>query len=79
MTLEDEHGKINVAVWRQIAEKQWGPFLEARLLMVEGKLEAENRVRPLIVLRLHDVTLLSTLDVRSGDFRCMQRNRDGNH
>ena len=69
VTLEDEHGMINVVVWRQLAERQRRPFLEARLLMVEGKLEAENGVRHLIARRLHDLTpLLGSLDVRSRDF-----------
>ena len=69
ITLEDEHGMINVVVWRQLAERQRRPFLEARLLMVEGRLEAENGVRHLIARRLHDLTpLLGGLDVRSRDF-----------
>ncbi|NLB57609.1 MAG: error-prone DNA polymerase, partial [Gammaproteobacteria bacterium] len=69
VTLEDEHGMINVVVWRQLAERQRRPFLEARLLMVEGKLESENGVRHLIARRLHDLTpLLGSLDVRSRDF-----------
>jgi len=70
VTLEDEHGMINVVVWRQLAERQRRPFLESRLLMVEGTLEAESGVRHLIARRLHDLTpLLSSLDVRSRDFR----------
>lgn len=70
VTLEDEHGMVNVVVWRQVAERQRRPFLESRLLMVEGTLEAENGVRHLIAKRLHDLTpLLSSLDVRSRDFR----------
>lgn len=70
VTLEDEHGMINVVVWRQVAERQRRPFLESRLLMVEGTLEAENGVRHLIAKRLHDLTsLMSSLDVRSRDFR----------
>ncbi|QDH69982.1 error-prone DNA polymerase [Lysobacter alkalisoli] len=69
VTLEDEHGMINVVVWRQVADRQRRPFLESRLLMVEGKLEAENGVRHLIARQLHDLTpLLSSLDVRSRDF-----------
>ena len=70
VTLEDEHGMINVVVWRQLAERQRRPFLEAKLLMVEGRLEAENGVRHLIARRLHDLTpLLGRLDTRSRDFR----------
>lgn len=70
VTLEDEHGMINVVVWRQLAERQRREFLESRLLMVEGKLEAESGVRHLIARRLHDLTpLLDNLDVRSRNFR----------
>jgi error-prone DNA polymerase len=70
VTLEDEHGMINVVVWRQVAERQRRAFLESRLMMVEGTLEAGNGVRHLIAKRLHDVTsLLDGLDVRSRDFR----------
>ena len=69
VTLEDEHGMINVVVWRQLAERQRQPFLEARLLLVEGRLEAENGVRHLVARRLQDLTpLLGHLDVRSRDF-----------
>jgi error-prone DNA polymerase len=59
-----------VVVWRQLAERQRRPFLESRLLMVEGTLEAESGVRHLIARRLHDLTpMLSNLDVRSRNFR----------
>ena len=69
VTLEDEHGMINVVVWRQLAERQRQPFLGARLLLVEGRLEAENGVRHLVARRLQDLTpLLGHLDVRSRDF-----------
>ncbi|HJR14996.1 MAG TPA: error-prone DNA polymerase [Rhodanobacteraceae bacterium] len=70
VTLEDEHGMINVVVWRQLAERQRRPFLESSLMMVEGTLEAVSGVRHLIAKRLHDLTpLLSNLDVRSRNFR----------
>ena len=69
ITLEDEHGMINVVVWRQLAERQRRPFLESRLLMVEGTLEVEGEVRHLVARRLHDLTpLLGNLDTRSRDF-----------
>lgn len=70
VTLEDEHGMINVVVWQQVAERQRRPFLEARLMMVEGKLEAEHGVRHLVAKTLHDLTpLLGSLAVRSRDFQ----------
>jgi error-prone DNA polymerase len=70
VTLEDEHGMINVVVWRQLAERQRRVLLEARLLQVDGRLESEAGVRHLIADRLHDLTpLLNNLDVRSRDFQ----------
>ncbi|MCW4455391.1 error-prone DNA polymerase [Flavobacterium sp. MXW15] len=69
VTLEDEHGMVNVVVWRQLAERQRPVFLEARLMRVDGRLESENGVRHLIARRLHDLTpLLGSLDIRSRDF-----------
>ncbi|MCK7594440.1 error-prone DNA polymerase [Pseudomarimonas salicorniae] len=70
VTLEDEFGMINVVVWRQVAEAQRRPLVESRLLMVEGRLQAEAGVRHLVARRLHDLSgLLDGLDVRSRDFR----------
>ncbi|MDH5823065.1 error-prone DNA polymerase [Luteimonas sp. RD2P54] len=69
MTLEDEHGMVNVVIRRDIAEAQRRPFLESRLLQVEGRLQAVAGVRHLVARRLHDLTaLLQGLDVRSRDF-----------
>ncbi len=69
MTLADEHGTTNVVVWKQVADQQRQPFLASKLMMVEGRLEAEHGVRHLIARRLHDLTpLLGSLDVRSRDF-----------
>jgi len=69
ITLEDEHGPINVVVWRQVAERQHRPYLEARLLGVEGRWETVDGVCHLIARRLLDLSpLLGELDVRSRDF-----------
>ncbi|EKT4449056.1 error-prone DNA polymerase [Pseudomonas putida] len=69
VTLEDEHGMVNVVVWRDIAERQRRALVGAQLLKVSGRLEQENGVRHLIARRLEDVTpLLQGLDVRSRDF-----------
>ncbi|WP_149194655.1 error-prone DNA polymerase [Luteimonas suaedae] len=69
MTLEDEHGMVNVVVRKDIAEAQWRAYLESRLLQVEGRLQAVAGVRHLVARRLHDLTsLLQGLDVRSRDF-----------
>lgn len=70
VTLEDEFGMINVIVWRDLAERQRRPFLSARLLQVDGTLEAKDGVRHVIAGRLSDLSsLLAGLDVRSRDFR----------
>ncbi|EKT4559631.1 error-prone DNA polymerase [Pseudomonas putida] len=69
VTLEDEHGMVNVVVWRDIAERQRRALVGAQLLKVSGRLVQENGVRHLIARRLEDVTpLLQGLDVRSRDF-----------
>jgi error-prone DNA polymerase len=69
VTLEDEHGLINVVVWRHVAEAQRLPLLQARLLAVEGQWEQVEGVSHLIAHRLKDLTsLLGALDTRSRDF-----------
>ena len=69
ITLEDEHGPVNVVVWRHVAERQHRPYLESRLLGVEGRWETVDGVHHLIARRLLDLSpLLGTLDVRSRDF-----------
>nr|NOY04203.1 error-prone DNA polymerase [Gammaproteobacteria bacterium] len=69
VTLEDEHGMVNVVVWRALAERQRRALVGAQLLKVSGRLEQQDGVRHLIARRLEDVTaLLQGLDVRSRDF-----------
>jgi error-prone DNA polymerase len=69
VTLEDEHGLINVVVWRRVAEAQRRVLLQARLLAVEGQWEHVDGVSHLIAHRLKDLTpLLGVLDARSRDF-----------
>ncbi|MCY1338790.1 Error-prone DNA polymerase [compost metagenome] len=69
ITLEDEFGMLNVVVWHDLAERQRQPFLEARLMQVDGTLESESGVRHVIAGRLLDLgELLDGLDVRSRDF-----------
>ena len=69
VTLEDEFGLINVVVWHHLAQRQRRPFLEARLMQVDGELEVKDGVRHLIAKRLHDLSpWLASLDVRSRDF-----------
>ena len=69
VTLEDEFGMVNVVVWHHLAQRQRRPFLEARLMQVDGELEVKDGVRHLIAKRLHDLSpWLASLDVRSRDF-----------
>ncbi|MDH4562226.1 error-prone DNA polymerase [Pseudomonas sp. BN411] len=69
VTLEDEHGMVNVVVWHDLAERQRRVLVVSQLLQVDGRLESVDGVRHLIARRLHDLTpLLSGLDVRSRDF-----------
>jgi error-prone DNA polymerase len=69
LTLEDEHGLVNVVIWRHVAETQRRALLEARLLAVEGQWEHVDGVSHLIAHRLQDLTvLLGALDARSRDF-----------
>ncbi|WP_313629474.1 error-prone DNA polymerase [Pseudomonas sp.] len=69
VTLEDEHGMINVVVWRDLAERQRLALVGSRLLKVDGRWEAVGEVRHLIAGRLTDLSaLLDGMDVRSRDF-----------
>ncbi|MGN6705815.1 MAG: error-prone DNA polymerase [Rhodanobacter sp.] len=69
ITIEDEHGAINVVVWSQVAERQRRAYLEARLLGVEGQWECVDGVAHLIARRLTDMSAwLGELDSRSRDF-----------
>jgi len=69
VTLEDEHGMINVVVWRDLAERQRRVLVGSQLLLIQGRLESKDGVRHLIARRLQDLTsLLTGLDVRSRDF-----------
>lgn len=69
VTLEDEHGMINVVVWRTLAERQRKELVLSQLLQVQGKLEHKEGVRHLIAGKLTDLTpMLQGLDTRSRDF-----------
>ncbi len=69
ITIEDEHGFINVVVWKDVAERQRRAYLEARLLGVEGQWERVDGVSHLIARRLTDISAwLGSLDSRSRDF-----------
>jgi error-prone DNA polymerase len=69
VTIEDEHGMVNVIVWRKTAELQHRVLLESQLLAIDGQWEVQDGVCHLIAHHLRDLThLLGSLDTRSRDF-----------
>ena len=58
MTIEDETGFSNLVVFQKLFEKYRKEILQARLLMVEGKLQKEGEVIHVIVRRCYDLSKL---------------------
>jgi error-prone DNA polymerase len=58
ITIEDETGFSNLVVFPNIFDKYRKEILQAKLLMVEGKLQREGEVVHIIVSRCFDVTKL---------------------
>jgi error-prone DNA polymerase len=64
ITLEDETGVTNIIVFRKLFDTYRAPILQARLLMVEGKLQRQGEVIHIIVHRCYDFSkLLRQLNV----------------
>lgn len=69
VTLEDEHGMVNVVVWPDVALRRRKALLGARLLAVRGRWEETDGVRHLIAYELQDWSrLLGDLPAASRDF-----------
>jgi error-prone DNA polymerase len=69
LTMEDEHGLINVIVWRDVAETYRRVLFESQLLGVDGKWGRLDGACHLVASRLLNMTtLLGWVDVRSRDF-----------
>ena len=69
VTLEDEHGSINLIVWRDVAERQRQALIGSRLMGVAGKLQMEGEVMHVIAHRLVDLSRwLGRLRSASRDF-----------
>jgi error-prone DNA polymerase len=69
VTLEDEHGMVNVIVWPHLAIRQRKALLQSRLLAVRGRWERVDGVEHLIAGRMEDLSgLLGGLPVESRDF-----------
>ncbi|CAN5328562.1 error-prone DNA polymerase [soil metagenome] len=58
ITIEDETGFSNLVVWEKLFDKYRKEILQARLLMVEGKLQIEGEVIHVIVKRCFNLTAL---------------------
>jgi len=70
VSLEDEHGVVQVIVWRHVREAQRQVLLQSRLLAVKGKWQREGMVCNLIASKLVDLTpWLGRLATESRDFR----------
>jgi error-prone DNA polymerase len=70
ISLEDEHGVVQVIVWKSVREAQRSQVLNAKLLGVLGTWQREGDVRNLIARRLVDLTpMLGRLAAPSRDFR----------
>ena len=69
VSLEDEHGTVQVIVWRGLRERQRQALMRARLLGVYGIWQREGEVRNLIAKHLVDLTpWLGRLAAPSRDF-----------
>ena len=69
VTLEDEHGSINLIVWRDVAERQRQALIGSRLLGLAGRLQREGEVMHVIAHRLVDLSRwLGRLRPASRDF-----------
>ncbi|ASU34210.1 error-prone DNA polymerase [Mucilaginibacter xinganensis] len=58
ITIEDETGFSNLVVWEKVFETHRKEILQARLLMVEGKLQIEGEVIHVIVKRCFNLSAL---------------------
>ena len=69
ISLEDEHGTVQVIVWNKVREKQRPEVLKSKLLGVYGIWQREGEVRNLIARHFVDLTpMLGRLAAPSRDF-----------
>ena len=70
VSLEDEHGSVQVIVWKSLRDRQRQELLASRLMGVYGCWQVANDVCNLIADTLFDLTpLLGRLGSQSRDFR----------
>jgi error-prone DNA polymerase len=58
ITIEDESGFANLVVWEKVFEKYRREIIQARLLMVEGKLQIEGEVIHVVAHRCYNLSPL---------------------
>lgn len=69
VTLEDEHGMVNVVVWEHVAQRRRKALLGASLLAVRGRWEQVDGVAHLIAQDMQDLSeMLGGLRTTSRDF-----------
>jgi error-prone DNA polymerase len=69
VTLEDEHGMVNVVVWEHVAQRARKALLGASLLAVRGRWEQVDGVAHLIAQDMQDLSdMLNGLRTTSRDF-----------
>ncbi len=66
VTLEDETGVINSVVFANLFERDRKEILQAKLLMIEGRLQREGEVVHIIAKRCHNITKLMSGLVSGG-------------
>ena len=70
VTLEDEHGSINVIVWSSVRDEFRQALLQSRLLAVRGLWQRQGEVRHLLARELRDWSAhLGRLNTDSRDFK----------
>ncbi|MGV3698242.1 error-prone DNA polymerase [Flavobacterium sp.] len=67
ITIEDESGFANLVVWDKVFQKYRREIVQARLLMVEGKLQIEKGVIHVIVHRCYNLSALLRGMAADGD------------
>lgn len=69
VTLEDEHGSLNLIVPQALALQQYAVLINARLLGARGIWQTQGEVRHLMARQLFDLSpLLGELNINSRDF-----------
>jgi error-prone DNA polymerase len=67
ITVEDETGFANLVVWATTFEKYRKEILQARLLMVTGKLQIEGEVIHVVVRSCHNLNMIMNSGVQDQD------------